>query len=110
MTSMRSNDAYLGLPHDVFSFTMFQEIVARMLGVEMGDYTHFAGSLHLYDEHQEEVTNFLDEGWQATEGAAMPPMPAGDPWPSIGVFLRAESAIRTGQALSSRFADLKRDD
>jgi thymidylate synthase len=106
ITSMRSNDAYLGLPHDVFSFTMFQEIVARMIGVEMGNYTHFAGSLHLYDEHAEDVANFLDEGWQATKGAAMPPMPAGDPWPSIGAFLRAESAIRTGRALSGEVETL----
>src|SRR5690606_4963573 len=26
MTSMRSNDAFLGLPHDIFCFTMLQEI------------------------------------------------------------------------------------
>ena len=47
VTSMRSNDAYKGLPHDVFSFTMLQEIAARMLKVELGDYNHFAASLHL---------------------------------------------------------------
>ena len=32
---MRSNDAYLGLPHDVFAFTMLQEYMARILGVEL---------------------------------------------------------------------------
>src|SRR4051812_41418328 len=48
--SMRSNDAFKGLPHDVFSFTMIQEIMTRTLGVELGDYTHFASSLHVYDE------------------------------------------------------------
>ncbi len=106
ITSMRSNDAYLGLPHDLFSFTMFQEIAARVLGTEMGDYTHFAGSLHLYDEHEKDVASFLDEGWQATERAAMPPMPPGDPRPSIGVFLRAEAAIRAGQALSDEVDNL----
>ena len=31
VASMRSNDAYIGLPHDVFAFTMIQEIVARAL-------------------------------------------------------------------------------
>jgi thymidylate synthase len=34
--NMRSNDAYWGLPHDVFSFTMLQEIMARTLDVEVG--------------------------------------------------------------------------
>jgi thymidylate synthase len=32
-TNMRSNDAFLGLPHDVFAFTMLQEIVARTLNL-----------------------------------------------------------------------------
>lgn len=39
-THMRSNDAFLGLPHDIFSFTMLQEIAARELGVGLGIYTH----------------------------------------------------------------------
>ena len=49
ITNMRSNDAYVGLPHDVFCFTMIQEIVARHLDVEPGVYRHIVGSLHLYD-------------------------------------------------------------
>ncbi len=36
VTTMRSNDAYLGLPHDVFCFTMLQEIIARSLGLDIG--------------------------------------------------------------------------
>ena len=46
-TSMRSNDAFLGLPHDVFALTMIQEILARSLSVEPGTYSHAVGSLHL---------------------------------------------------------------
>jgi thymidylate synthase len=47
---MRSNDAFWGLPHDVFSFTMIQEIAARELGLELGVYRHSVASLHLYDD------------------------------------------------------------
>src|SRR5262245_55123087 len=36
VTYMRSNDAFLGLPHDIFAFTMLQEILARSLSVELG--------------------------------------------------------------------------
>src|SRR5690606_18825384 len=36
VTSMRSNDAFWGLPHDIFSFTMLQEIMARSLDLEIG--------------------------------------------------------------------------
>jgi thymidylate synthase len=96
---MRSNDAYKGLPHDIFCFTMLQEVVARTLGVELGSYSHFVGSLHLYDDERdgydddrEAAQQYLDEGVQST--ILMPPMPSGDPWPSIKKLLDAEYRIR----------------
>jgi thymidylate synthase len=95
-TNMRSNDALWGLPHDVFCFTMLQEIVARSLAVELGTYKHAVGSLHLYVKSLDDAQRFLDEGWQSTE-APMPPMPTGDPWPSIDLLLQAESCIRTAR-------------
>ncbi len=100
-TSMRSNDAFKGLPHDVFSFTMIQEIVARILGYEPGAYTHFVGSLHLYDDDLRFARQYLDEGWQPTQYVAMPRMPAGDPTQSIETVLQAEAAIRAGRALGN---------
>lgn len=100
LASMRSNDVILGLPHDVFTFTMFQEIMARALSLEIGTYKHFVGSLHLYEKHRDDAQKFLDEGWQSTE-KPMPPMPEGDPWPAIKSLLQAESAIRTGGLLDA---------
>ena len=94
VTHMRSNDVYLGLPHDIFCFTMLQEILARTLSVDVGWYAHFVGSLHLYDINQSAVHSFLSEGWQSTQDA-MPPMPLGDPWPAIRALLAAERALRT---------------
>ncbi|RBY97110.1 thymidylate synthase [Blastococcus sp. TF02-8] len=94
VVNMRSNDIYKGLPHDVFSFTMLQELVARSLGLELGSYVHFVGSLHLYTSDEANVTRFLDEGWLSSE-AIMPPMPPGDPWADVRALLRAEYQIRT---------------
>jgi thymidylate synthase len=91
-TNMRSNDAFIGLPHDVFAFTMLQEIMARSLGLELGTYKHAVGSLHLYEQHRESAQQYLEEGWQAT--VVMPPMPLTDPWNSIRRVLTAEHAIR----------------
>lgn len=96
-TSMRSNDAFYGLPHDVFSFTMLQEIIARALGVEVGTYKHAVGSLHLYEKHIESAKDFLAEGWQSS--IAMPSMPIGDPRPVIDVLVRSERAIRLNEPL-----------
>lgn len=59
---MRSNDAYLGLPHDLFCFTMLQEIVANRTGIDVGSYSHVCTSMHIYDYNLERVTNYLNEG------------------------------------------------
>lgn len=47
-THMRSNDIWMGVPYDMFSFCFLQMKMAMELGVEIGEYTHFAGSLHMY--------------------------------------------------------------
>jgi thymidylate synthase len=99
-TNMRSNDAFIGLPHDVFAFTMLQEIMARTLSVEPGTYKHAVGSLHLYNNDRAGARQFLKEGWQST--VTMPPMPASDPWSSIAAVLRAEQEIRLGRAVNLR--------
>jgi len=97
-TCMRSNDAYRGMPHDIFSFTMLQEIIARSLSVELGTYKHAVGSLHIYDDRLKDAKRYLQEGWQST--TSMPPMPVGDPWAAIKSLLEAESALRVAGSLA----------
>jgi len=46
---MRSNDVYLGVPHNLIQFTFLQEVVAGWLGIEPGHYHHISDSLHLYE-------------------------------------------------------------
>jgi thymidylate synthase len=89
---MRSNDAWLGLPHDIFCFTMIQELVARSLGFELGDYKHFAGSLHLYADDVEKAARFQSEG--LPRKVPMPPMPKGDPWLGVKALLAFERKAR----------------
>lgn len=92
--TMRSNDVYRGFPGDVFAFTFIQELVARTLDLEVGTYSHFVGSLHLYDTDEAKARDYLNEGFQTP--ISMPPMPQGDPWPSVTWLLKAEQAIRCG--------------
>jgi thymidylate synthase len=52
---VRSNDLLWGVPYNVFIFTTMQELMASWIGVDVGTYTHFSDSLHLYydkSEHQ----------------------------------------------------------
>lgn len=52
--TMRSNDAWLGFPCDVFAFTCLQRMLAATVNAEPGNYVHnVAGSLHLYARHLE---------------------------------------------------------
>lgn len=99
LTHMRSNDAFIGLPHDVFAFTMLQEIIARSIGSEIGSYKHTVGSLHLYEADREHAVEYIQEGFQSR--IAMPPMPTGDPWRSIAVLQDAEFHIRAGVKLNA---------
>jgi thymidylate synthase len=53
-TYMRSNDIWMGFPYDVFQFTCMQILLAMKLNVDLGSYTHIAGSLHLYKRNYKE--------------------------------------------------------
>lgn len=48
-TTMRSNDAWRGLPYDLTQFITLQAAVAADLGLSVGVYQHSVGSMHLYD-------------------------------------------------------------
>lgn len=58
--TMRSNDAWLGLPYDMFQFTQLQLSLCNILGVNPGFYVHTAWSMHLYHEH-------VDLSYQVTD-------------------------------------------
>jgi len=72
---MRSSDVILGIAYDVPAFTMFQEIMANELGVEVGTYTHVSNSLHIYEQHFEMAEEIMDfenvqqsKSWSACAG------------------------------------------
>lgn len=62
---MRSNDLWTGTPYDLFYFTEIQKYIARKLGVEVGTYTHFVSSLHIYDRNINDVEKSINNFWNA---------------------------------------------
>ena len=62
ITTMRSNDAWLGFPYDVFVNTCIQRAVADELGIETGWYHHQVGSMHLYEQNAVDASLALGEG------------------------------------------------
>jgi len=99
--SMRSNDAVLGLPYDVFLFTMLQEMMACELHLELGAYHHFAGSLHIYESDFELADAVASAEPQIHE--SMDKMSNVD---GAKYLLSCERASREGTQLSDNSCDL----
>jgi thymidylate synthase len=58
---MRSNDAWFGAGNDCPTFRWTQHMMADMLSVPIGTYTHLVDSLHIYERHWEAAERCLDE-------------------------------------------------
>ncbi len=52
---LRSNDLFLGVPHNFVQFTSLQEILAGWLGIEVGHYQHIADCLHIYVRDKKDI-------------------------------------------------------
>lgn len=98
-TTLRSNDAYWGLPHDVFCFTMIQEMLARRLQVDLGEYYQYVGSMHVYERFFEKLPEYISEGFH--KAVEMPEMPVGNPFQLVGQLLEAERRIRRGEKIAA---------
>ena len=96
ITYMRSNDAYKGLPHDFFCFTMLQEYIAARLNVELGTYFHHVGSLHLYNCDRYKANQYIDEGFQSTTDI-MPLMDSVQIDNNLTSLLNNEKSYRRGK-------------
>ncbi|MFE2498566.1 thymidylate synthase [Streptomyces scopuliridis] len=54
-TTMRGQDVWIGMPYDVFFYTVLHELVAGWLDAELGEFHLHVGSLHIYDDHVEQA-------------------------------------------------------
>jgi len=90
IVSMRSNDAMWGLPYDIFVFTMIQELLSCELQIPLGQYCHFAASMHLYENHVEKARRMLRS--ILAETFEMPPMADSG---QLSQFLHWERITRT---------------
>jgi thymidylate synthase len=60
MQIIRSNDLFLGLPHNIVQFTMLQEMLAGWLGVQAGSYHQLSDSLHIYAKDIDRVKQSIE--------------------------------------------------
>lgn len=81
IVTMRSNDIWFGTPIDVFMFTFLQRQMAASLRVSVGEYVHQAGSLHVYEEHWDQIYQLLGEHREPSRVAMLPYPPL--PWSRV---------------------------
>lgn len=109
VVNMRSNDAWLGFPYDVFAFTCIQRLVASSLDADVGLYHHHAGSMHIYERNRELAVQACDwKRWKESDYASYK---MGNRWDQSSTMssaqyaVRLESLLASGEQFSSTYFD-----
>lgn len=68
VANLRSQDMLWGYPYDTQAFQWMQEVMAGVLGVELGEYWHIMNSAHYYTEYEDKV---LESAYRSS-GAQLP--------------------------------------
>lgn len=73
----RSQDVFLGKPYNLSSYALILNIVAKMVGMEVGEVICSSGDTHIYSNHVEQCKEQLSREPRALPTLVMPEFPTG---------------------------------
>ena len=100
IVKMRSNDIIWGASAvNIFNYTFMQEYMAAILGLDVGNYFHFADNFHYYSRHKEMVEQLseIKEVVDALERFA--PLPLQESYDNAGLQVGLTEAEVSGALL-----------
>ena len=101
-TLMRSNNAFILMPYNIFEFTLLAEAVSVETGIPLGGLVHSAISMHVYEENfvaAQRVVESFDEHPVFGSEIECPPIPQNSsPLDSIRRLVILEADLRHASA------------